>query len=53
MTTILLQRFAAIGVLIAIVIGCTPETTSENAAQPAATASQDAASQTEVIAAAS
>lgn len=51
MTTALLQRFAAISALIVIMIGCTPETTSENAVQPAATASQDSGSQTEVIAA--
>jgi uncharacterized lipoprotein YajG len=51
MTTALLQRLAAISAVIVMMVGCSPETASENVAQPAATASQDSGFQTEVIAA--
>lgn len=51
MTSILLQRIAANAALIAILIGCTAETTSENSARPAVTASEDAAPPADVIAA--
>jgi aminopeptidase N len=49
MTTILLQRFAVISGLMVIMIGCTPETAPENAGQEAASLSQDAGPQSEVI----
>jgi len=51
MTSILLRRIATTVILMAIVTGCTPESTSDNSSDPAATASQDGAPPADVIAA--